>query len=64
MRAPLLFLLLVVPSCDGCAPSPVDDAGASDAASCVPEFKQCLAPAKCCAGLECVGGACAKVNRP
>ena len=30
-------------------------------AACVPLFQKCLAPATCCAGLTCVGGACAKV---
>lgn len=33
-----------------------------NAGTCVPRFKQCLAPAMCCPGLECVGGACAKVS--
>lgn len=62
MRVILLALLVLVPACDGCAPRPMEDAGTADAMGCVPEFKQCLAPAKCCAGLECVGGACAKVT--
>jgi hypothetical protein len=39
---------------DAAAAAPADLA-------CVPQFKQCLAPAMCCAGLTCVGGACARV---
>lgn len=62
MRLLLPLLSLLLYSCNGCAPHPTEDAGAADAASCVAEFKQCIAPAKCCAGLECVGGACAKVR--
>lgn len=42
--------------------SPADMASTDQAESCVERTHQCLAPAKCCAGLTCVGGACALVG--
>lgn len=41
--------------------SPADMAAPADMA-CVPRLGSCLAPAKCCPGLDCVGGLCAAVR--
>jgi len=72
----LALSLLFLVSCHGCGGvppardmrTPADIAQAADFAStgvpdlaCLPQFRQCLAPAVCCAGLICVGGACAKM---
>jgi hypothetical protein len=69
--APLLIAFVLAAACGqrkDCPDAAVQRDMTQDAAAaapadlaCVPQFKQCLAPAMCCAGLTCVGGACAKV---
>jgi hypothetical protein len=66
---------LAMNGCCDCAPRPGQDLGVyldaqiqpdlsmatSLDMSCVAQYKFCWAPSTCCPGLECVGGACAKV---
>lgn len=65
---PLPFLVFA--ACSGCPdPSPKDMSSAPDmsvapdlAPVCIAQYGGCLAPKRCCEGLDCVGGLCARVG--